>query len=128
MNAEDRRFMAACHAMGGILACPLTRPDLTTFDKLAEEAVEVGDALIRRLAETAPAAEPEPPPAAAKKRVLIHVVGGVASYVADPDIDVEVIDWDDDATMPLEHVRHLRTQFAGLITEQQLAALEHRAS
>ena len=131
MNAEDRRLLAACHAMGGLLANPMTR-DGFSDDDMARYSVESGDALIRRLAETAPAAEPGAVPAATKKRVLIHVVGGVASYVADPDIDVKVIDWDgeDDSLVPMYpvDVQGLRTQFAGLITDQQLQVLEGRAS
>ncbi len=212
MNAEERRFLAACHAMGGLLASPLKR-DWVSHDDMARYSVQSGDALIRRLAETAPAGEPEPPPAdankilmeklsedlqceqervqmltdekahltkklewyaatidrykehlsasqrgnfrlhrenaeairrcaeleqqamgrveppaATKKRVLIHVVGGVATWVSDACVDVVAIDWDDDATMTLEHIQYLRTQFAGLITDQELLLLEGMAS
>lgn len=129
MNAEDRRLMAACHAMAGLLASPLTRDGISD-DEMARYSVESGDALIRRLAETAPAAEPEPPPAATKKRVLIHVVGHEVRYVADPDIDVKIIDWDDEmlAPMPPEDVQDLRVRFAGLVKEQELVVLEDRAS
>ena len=57
MNAEDRRFLAVCHALAGMLA-----RDTNLYPRgIAVEAVELGDALICRLAETAPAAEPPTP-------------------------------------------------------------------
>ena len=48
MNAEERRFLAACHALAGMLA----NEDPEDMSRTVETAIWVADELIRQLAET----------------------------------------------------------------------------